>query len=59
MDNVSSSMIRPLKETLLSKHLALSQLYVFINSTITIQLKLGVTEHINICFTNPYNEPLV
>ncbi len=26
---------------------------------ITTQLRLGVTEHINICFTIPYNKPLV
>ncbi len=33
--------------------------HVYINGTITIQLRLGVTEHINICCTISYNEPLV
>ncbi len=32
---------------------------VNVNGTVTIQQRLGVTEHINICCTISYNEPLV
>ncbi len=33
--------------------------HVHINGTITIQLRLSVTEHINLCCTIPYDESLI
>ncbi len=32
---------------------------VHVNGTVTIQLRAGVTERINICRTIPYHEPLL